>query len=225
MSAVPRWALLSAAGAPLFLIGGWTLAQAAQPDEFDPVRQTISALAAADADQRWIMTVGLAGLGICHLATALGLVVAAPAGRGLLALGGLATLVLVAFPQHPGGGSTTHVVAAGVAFVALAVWPALAVPHRAAPTVPSRAAPTVPSRAAPPLGRARRDPPDGSALRVRWAALAVTAVLLGLLGWFAVEFFTDGAWIGLTERLVAAAEAVVPLAAVLAALASGRRPG
>lgn len=209
MSAVPRWALLSAAGAPLFLIGGWTLAQAAQPDGFDPVRQTISALAAADADQRWIMTVGLAGLGICHLATALGLVVAAPAGRGLLALGGLATLVLVAFPQHPGGGSTTHVVAAGVAFVALAVWPALAVPHRAAP----------------PLDRVRRDPPDGSTPLVRWAALAVTAALLGLLGWFAVEFFTDGARIGLTERLVAAAEAVVPLAAVLAALASGRRPG
>ncbi|TQJ21783.1 uncharacterized protein DUF998 [Micromonospora sp. A202] len=209
MSAVPRWALLSAAGAPLFLIGGWTLAQAAQSDEFDPVRQTISALAAADADQRWIMTVGLAGLGICHLATALGLVVAAPAGRGLLALGGLATLVLVAFPQHPGGGSTTHVVAAGVAFVALAVWPALAVPRRAAPS----------------LGRARRDPPGGSAPRVRWTALAVTAALLGLLGWFAVEFFTDGAWIGLTERLVAAAEAVVPLAAVLAALAFGRRPG
>ena len=54
-------------------------------------------------------------------------------------------------------------------------------------------------------------------------------VLLGLLGWFAVEFFTDGAWIGLTERLAAAAEAVVPLAAVLAALASGggraRPPG
>ncbi|MFI6270937.1 DUF998 domain-containing protein [Micromonospora zamorensis] len=217
MSAVPRWALLSAAGAPLFLIGGWTLAQAAQPDGFDPIRQTISALAAADADHRWIMTVGLAGLGICHLATALGLVTAAPAGRGLLALGGLATVVLVAFPQHPGGGSTTHVVAAGVAFVALAVWPALAVPHRAAPTVPRRAAPS--------LDRVRRDPPDGSAPRVRWAALAVTAVLLGLLGWFAVEFFTDGPRIGLTERLVAAAEAVVPLAAVLAALASGRRPG
>lgn len=209
MSAVPRWALLSAVGAPLFLIGGWTLAQAAQPDGFDPIRQTISALAAADADHRWIMTVGLAGLGVCHLATALGLVAATPAGRGLLALGGLATLVLVAFPQRPGGGSTTHAVAAGVAFVALAVWPALAVPRRAVPS----------------HDRVKRDPPDGSAPRVRWTALAVTAALLGLLGWFAVELFTDGARIGLTERLVAAAEAVVPLAAVLTALAHERRPG
>ncbi|MEK8106672.1 DUF998 domain-containing protein [Micromonospora sp. M12] len=101
MSAVPRWALLSAGGAPLFLVGGWTLAQAAQPDGFDPVRQTISALAATGADHRWIMTIGLAGLGLCHLTTALGLVSAAPAGRALLALGGLATLVLVAFPQNP----------------------------------------------------------------------------------------------------------------------------
>ncbi|MEU5907472.1 DUF998 domain-containing protein [Micromonospora sp. NPDC047467] len=208
MSAVPRWALLSAGGAPLFLIGGWTLAQAAQPDGFDPVRQTISALAATGADHRWIMTAGLTGLGLCHLVTALGLVTAAPAGRGLLALGGLATLVLVAFPQRPDG-STTHVVAAGVAFVALAVWPALAVPRRATP----------------PLGGDQRQPPDGPAPsgRSRGAALAAAVVLLGLLGWFAVEFFTDGARIGLTERLVAGAEAVVPLAAVLASLVSQRR--
>ncbi|MEV4121438.1 DUF998 domain-containing protein [Micromonospora sp. NPDC049645] len=200
MSTVPRWALLSAGGAPLFLVGGWTLAQAAQPDGFDPVRQTISALAASGADHRWIMTIGLAGLGLCHLATALGLVSAAPAGRGLLALGGLATLVVVAFPQNPTGDSTTHAVAAGVAFGALAVWPALAVPRRAAPAF-------------------HRD----SSARVRRAGFATAAVLLGLIGWFAVEFFTDGAWIGLTERLVAAAEAVAPLAAVLTAMAAQRQ--
>ncbi|MBG6066494.1 DUF998 domain-containing protein [Micromonospora ureilytica] len=201
MSAVPRWALLSAGGAPLFLIGGWTLAQAAQSDGFDPVRQTISALAATGADHRWIMTIGLAGLGLCHLTTALGLVSAAPAGRGLLALGGLATLVLVAFPQNPGGGSTTHAVAAGVAFGALAVWPALAVPRRATPS----------------LDREHRHPPAP----VRRVALTAAALLLGLVGWFGVEFFTDGTWIGLTERLAAAAEAGVPLAAVLV---SRRRP-
>ncbi|MFI6234374.1 DUF998 domain-containing protein [Micromonospora sp. NPDC050784] len=195
MSAVPRWALLSAGGAPLFLVGGWTLAQAAQSDGFDPVRQTISALAATGTDHRWIMTIGLAGLGLCHLTTALGLVSAAPAGRGLLALGGLATLVLVAFPQNAGGDSTTHAVAAGVAFGALAVWPALAVPRRARPS--------------PDREHRHLTAP------VRAGALAAAALLLGLVGWFAVEFFTDGAWIGLTERLAAAAEAGVPLAAVL----------
>jgi hypothetical membrane protein len=206
MATVPRWALLSAGGAPLFLIGGWTLAQAAQPVGFDPVRQTISALAATGADHRWIMTLGLAGLGLCHLLTALALVSAAPAGRWLLALGGLATLVVVAFPQNATGTSTTHGVAAGVAFGALAVWPALAVSGRAASS----------------LDREHRHPADRPA-PVRGAAFATAALLLGLLGWFAVEFFTDGARIGLTERLVAAAEAFAPLAAVLAALAAQRR--
>ncbi|WP_433318141.1 DUF998 domain-containing protein [Micromonospora sp. CA-269861] len=202
MSAVPRWALLSAGGAPLFLVGGWTVAQAAQADGFDPVRQTISALAATGADHRWIMTIALALLALCHLTTALGLVSAAPAGRGLLALGGLATVVVAAFPQNPTGDSTTHAVAAGVSFGALAVWPALAVPRRAAPS----------------RDREHRHP----SARVRGVALAAAAVLLGLVGWFAVEFFSDGAWIGLTERLAAAAEAGVPLAAVLV---SRRRPG
>ncbi|MHA4949730.1 DUF998 domain-containing protein [Micromonospora sp. SD19] len=199
MSAVPRWALLSAAGAPLFLIGGWTVAQAAQADGFDPVRQTISALAATGADHRWIMTIGLAGLGLCHLTTALGLVSAARAGRGLLGLGGLATVLVAVFPQNATGSSTTHVVAAGVAFGALAVWPALAVPRRAAS----------------PLAREHRHPPQDGPAPVRRVALAAAAVLLGLVGWFGVEFFTDGAWIGLTERLAAAAEAGAPLAAVL----------
>ncbi|MET8042299.1 DUF998 domain-containing protein [Micromonospora sp. NPDC005215] len=214
MSAVPRWTLLSAGGAPLFLIGGWTLAQAAQPDRFDPVRQTISALAATNADHRWIMTVGLAGLGLCHLVTAFGLVTAAPTGRGILALGGLATLVLAVFPQRPAGGSTTHAVAAGVAFVALALWPALAVPRRAVLSVP-------------PLDRDQLRPRalSTSSGPAPGAALATAAFLLGLVGWFGVEFFTEGAWVGLTERLAAAAEAVVPLAAVLAALAGGRRSG
>ncbi|MGC4869720.1 DUF998 domain-containing protein [Micromonospora sp. DT53] len=205
MSAVPRWALLSAGGAPLFLIGGWTLAQAAQPDGFDPVRQTISALAATGADHRWIMTIGLAGLGLCHLTTALGLVSAAPAGRALLALGGLATVVLVAFPQNPAGDSTTHAVAAGVAFGALAVWPALAVPRRAVPS----------------LDREHRHPPAP----VRRVALAAAALLLGLVGWFAVELVTDGTWIGLTERLAAAAEAGVPLGAVLVSWVRPRPSG
>ncbi|MBQ1034589.1 DUF998 domain-containing protein [Micromonospora sp. C97] len=199
MSAVPRWALLSAAGAPLFLIGGWTVAQAAQADGFDPVRQTISALAATGADHRWIMTIGLAGLGLCHLTTALGLVSAARAGRGLLGLGGLATVLVAVFPQNATGSSTTHVVAAGVAFGALAVWPALAVPRRAAS----------------PLAREHRHRPQDGPAPVRRVALAAAAVLLGLVGWFGVEFFTDGAWIGLTERLAAAAEAGAPLAAVL----------
>lgn len=190
--AVPGWALIPATAAPILLIGGWTLAAARQPGGFDAVRDTISALAARDATDRWIMTAGLAGLGVAHLGTAAALRSAARPGRLLLALGGLATLAVAAFPQ-PGreGGSTPHVVAAGVCFVALALWPALAAPAGA---------------------RAAR----------QWAC-GGAALLLALLGWFAVEFFLDGPRIGLSERMVAGAEALAPLVAVLSARAAGTR--
>nr|WP_309232362.1 hypothetical protein [Micromonospora tarensis] len=94
--------------------------------------------------------------------------------------------------------------------MALALWPALAVRRQPVPA----------------LGREQRRPPGGCAVRGSARGAAVTAaVLLGLVGWFGVEFFTDGSWIGLTERLAAAAEAGVPLAAVLTALAGERRSG
>jgi hypothetical membrane protein len=118
--AVRNWVLVSAAAAPVALIGGWMLAQTRQPVEFDPVTDTISALAARGADDPWIMTVALFVLGVCHVVTAAGLTEAAPAGRILLALGGAATLVVAASPQP----AAPHVPAAAVSFGALALWPA-----------------------------------------------------------------------------------------------------
>ena len=118
--AVRNWVLVSAAAAPVALIGGWTLAQTRQSAGFDPVTDTISALAARGADDRWIMTVGLFVLGVCHLVTAAGLTEAAPAGRILLALGGAATVVVAASPQP----AAAHIPAAAVSFGALALWPA-----------------------------------------------------------------------------------------------------
>ena len=44
--AYPRAAVLSSLAAAVFLIGGWTLAQSLQPTDFNPVRESISALAA-----------------------------------------------------------------------------------------------------------------------------------------------------------------------------------
>ncbi|WP_431726870.1 DUF998 domain-containing protein [Verrucosispora sp. TAA-831] len=127
MRVVPGWALVSAVVAPVLLIGGWTLGAARQPGGFDQVTGTISALAAVGATDRWIMTVALAGLGLCHCVTAAGLRPLAPAGRALLALGGVATLAVAVFPlPADGGGSVPHTLAAAVAFGALALWPALA---------------------------------------------------------------------------------------------------
>jgi len=185
MRTVPRWALLSAASAPVLLIGGWQLAAARQPGGFDPVRETISALAAHGATDRWIMTTGLAGLGLCHLITALGLRSAAAPGRLLLAAGGAATAAVAALPLPVAGDSSAHVAAASVAFPALALWPALA-------------------------GRSGTAPG-------RRSCLVAAGGLLGLLGWFGLEFFTEGPRIGLSERVLAGAEALWPLAAVLLA--------
>lgn len=118
----PWWALASAALAPVALIGGWTAAAARQDGGFDPVAQTISALAATDADDRWLMTGGFVVVGCCHVVTALGLRSARPAGRWVLAGGGVGVLAVAALPEP----MPAHVPAATAAFAALSVWPALA---------------------------------------------------------------------------------------------------
>src|SRR6476661_7753785 len=98
ISNVPGWTLLSALGAPTFLIGGWTWAAAQQRLPFDPVTQTISALAGLEADSRWIMTGSLYAVGVCHMLTACGLRSAGAWGRALLAFGGFSTLLVAAVP-------------------------------------------------------------------------------------------------------------------------------
>ena len=193
---VPWWGVASSAAAPVLLIGGWTVAAARQRDDFDPVRATISALAARDADDRWVMTAALAAVGACHVVTALALRPAARPGRMVLGIGGVATVLVAVFPLPVGdGGSAPHTLAAAVAFGALAAWPALAARRRAA--TPSRAVDPVPW-----------------ALRPAVCAAAAT-VLLGLVGWFAVAL--DGSRVGLAERVAAGAQALWPLVVVLSA--------
>lgn len=117
------WTVVSAAAAPVALIGGGEWAASAQPDGYSRVRQSISQLAAQGSSDRWIMTTALAVVGVSYLLTAIGLTGARRPGRWLLALGGAATAAVAAFPQpHP-----AHVPAAGIAFVALALWPVASV--------------------------------------------------------------------------------------------------
>lgn len=173
--------MLSAAAAPVLLIGGWSVAAARQPHGFDPTTQTISALAAHGAADRWLMTSALVAVGVCHMVTALGLRCASPAGRCVLATGGAAVVAVAAIPQPVNGTSTAHALAAGVSFVALAVWPALA----------SRGGHSAPWTLHPVTGR------------------LAAAVLLGLVSWFAVTLLLD-AQVGLAERVAAGAEAIWP---------------
>ena len=122
-SHVPRWAAVSATLAPVAMIGGWTLAASFQSD-FDPVRETISALAASSARAPLVMTSALAVTGLCHMITAAGLKPLPVVGRLLLGLGGVATAAVALLPvdQSP----RAHGVAATVAFVALSTWPVAA---------------------------------------------------------------------------------------------------
>ena len=192
-SSSPWWALVSSATAPVALIGGWTLAAQRQPGGYDSTIETISSLAARDAADRWLMTAALLAVGVCHLVTALGLGPAAAAGRAVLGAGGVAT-VLVALLPLPAAG---HGPAAGVAFAALAVWPALA---------------------------GRRRPRGPAALRPA-VSVAAALVLLGLLAWFAATLAAGGP-VGLAERLAAGAQACWPLIAGLSVRShAGRAPG
>lgn len=127
--AVRPYVVVSATLAPIALIGGWTVAAARQPASYDATRDTISALAAAGATDRWVMTLGFVVLGVCHIVTAVGLGGARLWGRALLGLGGVAALLVAALPEPSAG----HVPAAALSFVALAVWPAASgLPTRAA---------------------------------------------------------------------------------------------
>lgn len=193
MRSVPWWARASAVAAPVLLIGGWTAAAARQTGGFDPVSQSISALAARGATDRWLMTAALGGVGVSYVVTALGLRDAALPGRVVLGCGGVATVGVAAFPLSESGESVAHGVAASIAFVSVAAWPAVA-------------------------GRSGTDVPAG--LR-RLVARVAAAVLLGLVGGFAVEL--NGPRIGLAERVAAGAQALWPLA-VVATVAGQQRP-
>lgn len=196
---MPWWAVWSSAMAPVLLIGGWTVAQARQPAGFDAVRDTISALAALGATDRWIMTSALAGVGACHLATALGLRAAALPGRVVLGIGGLATLLVAALPLPADAGpAVAHGVVAGIAFGSLGLWPALS--WR-------------------PLSWCRGRP--ALALR-RSVALAAAGLLLLLVGWFVTELVVGGR-VGLAERCAAGAQALWPFVAVLSVRRAARR--
>ena len=65
---IGRPAIVSSYLAPVLLIGGTFVAGALWPG-YDPVRQTISELAAGDAPTRVLMTVFFVLTGLCHLVT------------------------------------------------------------------------------------------------------------------------------------------------------------
>jgi hypothetical membrane protein len=184
---VPWWGVISSAAAPVLLIGGWTVAARLQPRSFDPVADTISALAAENATDRWVMTVALLAVGACYVTTALALRTVAAPGRLILMAGGAATILVAANPEPAGSGSVPHTIWAATAFIALAVWPAVG--RGRGPAVPWGLRPGV--------------------------RVGATVILVGLLVWFYLELSTGMRQLGLAERVLAGVEAAWPLAVVL----------
>ncbi|MEO6115817.1 MAG: DUF998 domain-containing protein [Pseudolysinimonas sp.] len=122
---IRRPAIFSAWLAPTFLIGGTFIAGALWPG-YDPVRQTISELAAGDAPTRVLMTVFFVLTGLCHLVTVTFARGIGIPGRIAFLIGALATLGVAAFPlPSVAGSSATHTAFAMAGFIALAAWPLL----------------------------------------------------------------------------------------------------
>ncbi|GMA31952.1 DUF998 domain-containing protein [Litorihabitans aurantiacus] len=190
---VAPWARVSAVVAPVAMIGGWLLAESLQPS-FDPVTETISALAVATRTTPWVLGVALVTTGAAHVVTALGTRRLRPAARAVLALGGVATAAVGLLPvdAHP----QAHGVAAGVGFGALALWPALT---------------------------ARRARSGGTGVERPLPALGGTALLTALVVVFVVTLASGSGPIGLTERLAAGAQSLWPLLVVLALRRRDRR--
>ena len=128
---IGRPAIVSACLAPVLLIGGTFIAGALWPG-YDPVRQTISELAAGDAPTRVLMTVFFVLTGLCHLVTvAFARGIGIP-GRVAFLVGALATLGVAAFPlPSVAGSSATHTAFATTGFIFLAAWPLLGMRVRA----------------------------------------------------------------------------------------------
>jgi hypothetical membrane protein len=197
---VPWWGVVSAAAAPVLLVSGWTVAADLQP-RFDPVADTVSALAAIGATDRWVMTLTFVVVGLCDVLTALALRPARRPGRVLLLVGAVSGLLVAANPERPGGfgsvghfGSVPHFVLAATGLALLTIWP---------------------------LGARRRGPAVPWALRPGAAAAAV-AVQFALLAWFGAELATGAGQAGLAERIMGAGQASWPLAVVLSVVLSGK---
>ncbi len=191
---VPRWGLVSAIVAPVTLVGGWLWAQSMVP-RFDPVRSTISDLAASDEPNRWVMTTALVLTGLAYIVTALGLRPADPTGRCLLAFGGVATLLVAWIPNNLSGRNAVgHMIVTYLAFAGLSLWPAVIARNR--PDAP--------------LVLRRR---FGQVLAIGLAVLILVVV---------ADLVTGGATLGLRERVLTTAQALAPLVVVLGCLGGQR---
>src|SRR5487761_1156069 len=102
MRGVPWWGVVSSAAAPVLMVAGGTVAAGLQPRPVDPVSETVSALAAVGATDRWVMTLTFVLVGACDVITALALRPAGASGRLILMAGAVAGMLIAVNPEYPG---------------------------------------------------------------------------------------------------------------------------
>jgi hypothetical protein len=176
--------MVASAAPPVLLAVGWTVAASIQTRPYDPVADTVSALAGTGATDRWLMTLAFALAGAGEIVTGLALRSARMAGRLILIVGGIAGIGVAGCPVTMGDGAPgSHIAWAVIGLAALAVWPAAA-SRRGPAVVPWGLRPTVSVRA--------------------------TAVFLVLLAGFGLELVTSGGLAGLTERVLGEAQSAWP---------------
>jgi hypothetical membrane protein len=185
---VPWWGVVSSAAPPVLLAAGWVIAATLQSQPYDPLADTVSALAGTGATHRWVMTLAFALAGACEIVTGLALRPARMAGRLVLMAGGIAGVLVGVFPVHMGDGApAAHILWATVGLGALAAWPVAA----------SHPGPAV-----------------WWALRLD-VSFHVAVILLLLLAWFGFELITSGGQAGLAERVLGEAQSAWPFAVVM----------
>jgi hypothetical protein len=191
---VPWWGVASSAAAPVLMVSGWTVAAGLQ-HSFDPVTQTVSALAAPGAVDRWVMTLAFLVVGGCDFVTGLALRPARAPGRLILMTGAVAGLLVAASPEQPGTNfPLPHMIWAIIGCAALVAWPA---------------------------GAWRRGHSVPWGLRPAVSAGAVV-MLLALVAWFAAELITGSGQAGLAERVFGAGQSLWPLAVVASCRGAAR---
>jgi hypothetical membrane protein len=192
--AARRWAIVSAALAPVLLTGGYLLAGALQPTSYNPMRETISAMAGQAGTDRWIMTGGIVLVAGCYLVTAAGLTGIRASARALLIVAGLAGIGIAASPEPVRGATPRHLAWTVLGAITTALWPAFAAPR----TSPR------------PL------------ILSGYGSAAVTAVFAALLGWLFIET-RNGNVLGLAERLTSSIQTCWPFI-IAVTLRRTRRP-
>lgn len=126
MQLIGIWAVVAATIGPVQNVLGWTLSAMFWP-EYDPIRKTISDLAADDSPVKWIQTsFFLLGSTLTLIAAWSAKSFAMP-GRITLFLAALASygFTFFATPSQDGY-STEHRIFASIAFVLFSAWPLLA---------------------------------------------------------------------------------------------------